>query len=101
MQAVHGERFDRPSIASRFNLWIKDNGFVLDEALRLARARLDRGETFISTKALWEELRVSLNTTKEGGYRLNNDFTAIVARRLLELEPRLIGVIETRVRRTP
>jgi len=95
---MHTQR-DRPTIEQRFAHWITSNSYVIDEALRLARGRLDRGETFISAKALWEELRVSLNTAHEGGYRLNNDFTAIVARRLLELEPRLIGVIETRARR--
>ena len=96
---MHNARLERPSIEKRYEYWVQENGLVLEEALRLARARLDRGETFISAKALWEELRVSLNATHEGGYRLNNDFTAIVARRLLEIEPRLIGVIETRTRR--
>lgn len=96
---MHLARHERPSIEVRFTRWAATNGHVLDEMLRLARARLDAGETFISAKALWEELRISLNATHEGGYRLNNDFTAIAARRLLGLEPRLEGVIETRHRR--
>jgi len=89
---------ERPTIEERFARWIEDNGHVLDEMLRLARERLDQGETFISAKALWEEMRTSLDTQNEGGYRLNNDFTAIAARRLLELEPRLNGVIRIRQR---
>lgn len=90
----------RPSIEQRYADFVRANPIVITEALRLARARLDRGETYISVKALYEELRVSLSTTREGGYRLNNDFTAPLARALLDAEPRLIGVIETRRRRT-
>lgn len=90
----------RPSIEERYTAFVAANPAVFAEALRLACARLDRGETYISVKALYEELRVSLSTTREGGYRLNNDFTAPLARALLDAEPRLLGVIELRRRRT-
>lgn len=89
----------RPSIADRFETFHTENPHVLAEMLRLARARLDRGETWISVKALWEELRVSLSTNARDGYRLNNSFTALYSRTLLETEPRLQGVIETRRRK--
>lgn len=89
----------RPSIADRFDSWSVANQHVLDEMLRIARAWLDRGDGFISSKALWEACRISLSASKEGGYKLNNDFTAPAARWLLEQEPRLVGVIELRQRR--
>jgi hypothetical protein len=89
----------RPSIADRFASWALANRHVLDEMLRIARRQLESGAEYISTKALWEACRVSLGADREGGYRLNNDFTAPAARWLLEQEPRLVGVIELRQRR--
>jgi hypothetical protein len=90
----------KPTIEQRFALWSVENAHVLAELLRLARAQLAQGATFISTKALWEACRVSLSAGKEGGYKLNNTFTASAARWLIEQEPRLVGVIETRQRRS-
>lgn len=90
----------RPTIPQRYEAFAKENPHVFAEMLRLARARLDRGETFISAKALWEELRVSLDLADDGGapgaYKLNNDFTAYYSRALIAAEPRLAGVIRTR-----
>ena len=97
------ERDDKPAkltIEQRFAAWSTANAHVLDEMLRLAREQLDAGATFISTKALWEACRVSLGAGKDGGYKLNNDFTAPAARWLLEQEPRLVGVVQLRQRRT-
>ncbi len=85
-----------PTIAERFASWSIVNGHVLAELLRLARAQIDQGATFLSVKKLWEECRVSLSATREGGYRLNNDFTSRSARWLIEQEPRLATVIRTR-----
>ncbi len=87
---------DRPTIEQRWASWSVANAHVLDTLLRLAREHLDRGVTFLSVKRLWEECRVSLDAAREGGYRLNNDFTASAGRWLIEQEPRLEGVIRTR-----
>ncbi len=86
----------KPTIAERFASWSIVNRHVLDELLRLARVQLAQGATFISTKALWEAARVSLSAGKEGGYKLNNTFTASAARWLIEQEPGLVDVIELR-----
>jgi len=85
-----------PTIEQRFAAWSAANAHVLAELLRLARAQLALGATFISTKAIWEQCRVSLSAAHEGGYRLNNDFTSRSARWLIEHEPRLATVIRTR-----
>lgn len=90
---------DRPTIEERWEQFNRANPHVFDEALRLARERLDRGETRIGAKALWEELRRSIEVRKLGEYRLNNDFTSTVARLLIAAEPRLEGVIELRRRK--
>lgn len=74
-------RSERPSLEQRYAEFANKNPHVFAELLRLARARLDRGETYISIKALWEELRVSLDLADDGGgegaYKLNNDYTAL------------------------
>jgi hypothetical protein len=94
---------DCQSIDDRFESFCASNPHVFDELLRLARARLNRGETFISAKALWEELRVALAKIEDGGYgkyKLNNSYTALYARALIAAEPKLAGVIKTRTRKT-
>ncbi len=97
----------RPTLEQRFQLFHKENPHVFARMLELARARLDRGERWISVKALWEELRASLakrelayDADYEPEFKLNNNHTAFYARVLVETEPRLIGVIETRRRKS-
>ncbi len=104
----------RPSLDQRYAEFAMKNPHVFRELLRLARARLDRGETFIAIKALWEELRVSLQVSEDGGagpeettdgkiavspWKLNNDFTALYARALIRAEPRLENVMRLRARK--
>ena len=90
---------DRPSIGVRFEAFHKEHPDVLEHMMRLCRARTDRGETRIAVKALWEELRSSLAITHGGKFKLDNSYTALYARKLIELEPALQGVIETRKRK--
>ena len=83
----------------RFAVFHAANPHVFAEMLRLARAHLDRGATFISSKGLYEECRQSLRTQHGADYKLNNNYTADYSRALVEAEPRLVGVIELRTRR--
>lgn len=92
-------RTPRPSIERRYELFVAANPHVFVEALRLARERLDRGERRIGVKSLWEDLRRSIETKKLGAYRFDNSYTAILARKLIEADPRLGAVIELRVRK--
>ena len=94
----------RLSIEERFESFHKANPQVADRMLTLARRRLDRGETFISVKALWEELRASFQKSDLAydGFdttKLNNSYTALYARLIIKLEPRLGDVIELRKRK--
>lgn len=91
----------RPTIEERWQSWSVANRHVLVELLRLAREHLSRGARFVSVKKLWEECRVSLSASKDGGHKLNNDFTAAAARWLIDQEPRLAGVMKTRKRTAP
>jgi hypothetical protein len=89
----------KPSISDRFETFLAGNPHVMPAMLSLAREKLRQGATRIGAKALWEDLREYLKTNHEGDYKLNNDYTALAARRLLELEPKLEGVIELRRRK--
>lgn len=89
----------RPSIDQRWAEFHAANPHVLDELLRLARARLDRGEKRIGLKALWEELRSWLQVTGTDAYKLDNGYTALYARTLIRVDPRLADLIETRKRK--
>lgn len=90
----------QPPIWERYQTFMRENPHVLAEALHLARARLAAGQKRIGAKALWEELRTSIRVKKLGSYKLNNDFTALLARDLIAAEPRLERVIELRERKT-
>lgn len=90
----------RPPIWERYQAFVTANPHVLEEALHLARERLARGQKRIGAKALWEELRTSIKVKKLGSYALDNDYTALLARDLVRLEPRLDKVIERRERRS-
>jgi len=89
----------RPSIEERFRAFHAANPHVLEELLRLARARLNAGATYISSKALYEDCRTSLRTLHGDDYKLNNDYTPYYSDLLREREPRLEGVIKIRQRR--
>lgn len=89
----------KPTITEAFDAFHTANPHVFAELKRLALARIARGETRIGVKALWEELRESIRVQKLGDWKLNNSFTALYARKLLEHEPMLVGVIETRQRK--
>ncbi len=90
----------RPSIDERWTSFRASNAHVFAEALRIARSWLDRGDRYVSTKAILEVLRVSIETTGDEGYRVNNDFSAPMSRDLQAAEPRLIGVLRMRQRRS-
>lgn len=86
------------TLQERFDAFHRYNPHVLERMLVLAGQRLTQGEKYISVKALWEELRVSLSTNGNE-YRLNNSFTAFYARALIAIAPHFAGVIETRKRK--
>lgn len=95
---------DGLSIDERFDRFATRNPHVLTAALQIARDWLDRGDTYISTKAILENLRVQRTvngaTVKgDGGFRLNNDFSAPLARWLIAQDKRLDGVLRLRERK--
>lgn len=88
-----------PTIEERALSFHTLNPHVFAEMLRLARAQLAKGPRWVGAKSLWEDLRASLATT-HGEFKLNNTYTAWYSRKLIEAEPRIIGVIEVRQRKS-
>ena len=84
------------SITERWEDFHAANPHVFAAALDLARSWLARGDRYISAKAILEVLRVSVATTGERGYRINNDFSAPMSRALRVAEPALADVMRTR-----
>jgi hypothetical protein len=76
------------------------NPSVFDELRQLALTEVGRGVRYISIARLFETLRIrrSLETQDPSGFRLNNSYRAFFARRLMAVEPRLVGVFRLRDR---
>lgn len=79
---------------------------VYEQLRRLALDLVDRGWIHLGIGMLWETLRYTSMLGADpsenvgGGYtaRLNNSHRAFYARLLMEREPRLVGVFETRTK---
>jgi len=85
------------TIEARFRRFDADNPHVYAALYRLAWEDVYTGARRISIKALYERLRGHVSTTGEPAYILNNDYTALYARKLAE--DGLDGYIELRERK--
>lgn len=77
----------------------KANPIVYTQLVRLAREWTAAGKAKLGIKTLFEKLRwewhvAGLNDTE--GYKLNNNYTALYARLIMEREEDLKGLFETR-----
>lgn len=89
----------RGTIAERFQEFHKLNGHVYVALVMLAREfREKTGRRHIGMKMLWEKLRYEfgIRTSGESDYSLNNDYTALYARLIMQQEADLAGAFETR-----
>lgn len=83
--------------ARRFREFHRDNPEVYEELMVLVRQALARGRKKIGIKMLWEVVRWNrfLRTTDEK-YKLNNNYHSRYARLIMDNEPGLVGIFETR-----
>lgn len=88
----------RPSIEERFAGFLRDHPWFMDRLLREAHVLQSAGVGRISVKRLFEELRVEVEGRGDT-WALNNDFTALAGRRLIEMDHGLNRLIEVRKRR--
>lgn len=90
----------RPTIAERYEIYRAQRPDVYDLLVRLARDVKARGKTTYSMKAVFERARWHFHIERgEDGFVLNNDFTALFAREIMECEADLADFFETRRRR--
>ncbi len=90
------------TIRERFEIFHDANPTVFSALRQMALQLRLRGARRGSIKALMETLRWLHQLTVDpdnSGFKLNNDYTALYARLLMEREPALAGFFETRARR--
>ncbi|MEV6421606.1 hypothetical protein [Streptomyces sp. NPDC051662] len=87
----------RPTITEQFLAFDEENPWVYRTLERLVAERLAAGATRIGVKALFEALRWQMPLGVSG---LNNSFTSLYARKLIESNPQWTSVFELRRRRT-
>ncbi|MFE4018007.1 hypothetical protein ACFXPZ_11420 [Streptomyces sp. NPDC059101] len=88
----------RPTLTDRFLAFDAEHPYIYRALERLAAERLAAGATRVGLKALFEDLRWQLPAGVRG---LNNDFTALYARKLIADHPHWASAFELRRRRTP
>ena len=89
-----------PTIYQQFVEWIQTpfGREVANRFIRIAWGVSQRGKC-IGAKAIWERLRwhyTFRDDTGDGAYKLNNNYTAYMARLAIEKEPRLESVFHMR-----
>lgn len=85
------------SIDQRFAAFHRLNPNVYLELRRRALVLAAQGHRRVSVKMLFEVVRYSAMTTRgDDVYKLNNDFTSLYARMLIDNNPELVDAIETR-----
>lgn len=89
-------------LEQRFDLWRERHPEVVAFIARRAIAAARNGAKRLSAKALVEEARSSAFVTTAGkrDMLIDNSFTALLARYLMETYPELVGLFEVRRRRS-
>ncbi len=97
--SVARENRHRPTIDERFAQFHAANPHVFARMLSIAQQQRASGVRRISAKALWEQLRATLSLESGTRYKLDNSLVSRYADLLLEADPGLSQLIETRRRR--
>lgn len=90
---------ERPkSLAERFEQFHDDNPRVYAILVRLAREWVQAtGRRTLGIKALWERARWEMAITTRGDeFKLNNNYHAFYARKIMAQEPDLAGIFKLR-----
>jgi hypothetical protein len=89
------------SIQSRFASFHHENPHVYDRLVAMARGLQKRGMSRIGIGLLTEHLRfLHVIRTKGDPFKLNNDYRALYARKIMTENPDLDGIFELRERKT-
>lgn len=89
------------TIEENFEIFHRHNPHIYRLLREMALDYKRAGHRHCGMKMLWEALRYSSGLQTRGEpYKLNNNYTALYARKLMADEPELAGFFETRERRT-
>lgn len=91
------------TIAEAFEEFHAENPHVYRKLRELALGLVDRGHRKLGIGMLFEVLRwqTMMETTDPSGFKLNNNYRALYARLLMDREPLLEDVFETRSLHAP
>jgi hypothetical protein len=91
-------RADR--IETEFNEFHAQHPEVYAQLVKLARTWQSNGTAKLGIATLFEVLRWNshLNPDKTGGYKLNNNYRALYARKIMKNEADLAGIFDLRER---
>jgi len=90
----------RDPIEEKFRVFHKENPDVYDELVRLARRVRGAGRSRYGIATLFEVMRYRRDIKTTGDvFKLNNNFRALYARKLMSENPELRGLFSTRRRR--
>lgn len=94
--------FAADRIEREFNEFHAQHPEVYFELVSLARTWKKNGSAKLGIATLFEVLRWNshLNSQRTGGYKLNNNYRALYARKIMDREPDLAGIFELRERTT-
>lgn len=92
------------TLQDQFDAWLAtdDGQQVYDEVVRRAFDLWNRGWEHFGIKAIWEAIRFDWSVRlgpSDDGFKVNNNYTAFMARRVMADHPELEGFFETRVQR--
>jgi hypothetical protein len=92
--------FTEDRIVREFREFHLEHPEVYNELVKLARTWQANGSDKLGIATLFEVLRWNshLNPQRTGGYKLNNNYRALYARKIMEQESDLNGLFEIRER---
>ena len=91
---------DRDKIANSFRKFHRENPSVYQELVKLARSLKENGRGHYGIKALFEVVRFHRAVrTNDPAFKLNNNYSALYSRLIMEQEPDLDGFFGTRIRK--
>ena len=94
--------FDPRTIADQFAAFDQAHPEVYQAFAKFAAQMRARGYTHYSADGIMHIVRyhAAVNPERDGGFKINNNFVALYARKLVAADPSFAGFFAFRVRRT-
>ena len=87
----------RPSLEERFEIWCVENPMIVSRIRSIALGLKRRGHKHWGMKGIFEYIRLETELREAGGtFKINNNYTSMMARKLMTEHPELDGFFETR-----